>query len=104
MLTVKEMNDWLTINDLDLEEFQYLMSANLRLNFLVIKNNVDILTIYDNPGHVWWLRDALWLSGLYGAAKKSLLMIRDENEYEKPLRDDETLKNIFTSIFDIDIA
>lgn len=71
MLSLAETEEWLAANHLNLKEFEYLMSANSRLNFLVIRGNIDILNAAQYPESVWWLQDALWLSGWYSVIKKN---------------------------------
>lgn len=62
---------WINENDLDLIKYQHFIMATARLSFLVLQNNLDALGVIDDVSDesVWWLRDALWLSGLYQQAK-----------------------------------
>ena len=66
------MQQWLSDNDLDLNSYQYLMSANVRLKFLVFENNLDVLSCSLEGDDNNWLLDALWLSGFYEEAKAIL--------------------------------
>ena len=70
--TMEQMQQWLSDNDLDLNSYQYLMSANVRLKFLVFENNLDVLSCSLEGDDNNWLLDALWLSGFYEEAKAIL--------------------------------
>ncbi len=70
--TMEQIQQWLNDNDLDLNSYQYLMSANVRLKFLVFENNLDVLNCSLEDDDNNWLLDALWLSGFYEEAKAVL--------------------------------
>jgi hypothetical protein len=70
--TTEQMQQWLSDNDLDLNSYQYLMSANVRLKFLVFENNLDVLNCSLEEDDNNWLLDALWLSEFYEEAKAVL--------------------------------
>lgn len=70
--TTEKMQQWLKDNDLELDSYQYLMSANVRLKFLVFENNLDVLNCSLEDNDTFWLLDALWLTDFYKEAKKIL--------------------------------
>jgi hypothetical protein len=70
--TTEKIQQWLSDNDLDLDGYQYLMSANVRLKFLVFENNLDVLNCSLEDNDSFWLLDALRLSGFYEEAKNVL--------------------------------
>ncbi len=64
------MENWLANNDLSMDEFKALMACSLRFDFLVLGNNVDVIGGFTDHEEAWWFLDALWLSNLYGKAKR----------------------------------
>ncbi len=82
--TAEKIEHWLSDNDLDPNAYQYLMSANVRLKFLVFENNLDILTVSLEDNDTFWLLDALWLTGFYEDAKK--IVIEPQNLAELKTR------------------
>lgn len=71
------MSDWLQKNDLDIESYYELMAIFSRLVFLVLQNNLDILGVKFHAEDIWWLKDALYLTGAYSHIKQ--LSIEPEN-------------------------
>lgn len=70
--TAEITKKWIENNDLDLNDYQYLIAANYRLNFLVFENNMDTIISSNEDTNHWWLLDALWLSEYYSEAKNIL--------------------------------
>lgn len=84
--TTEQMQQWLSDNDLDLNSYQYLMSANVRLKFLVFENNLDVLSCSLDEDDNFWLLDALWLTGFYEKAKKILIDPQKLAELKKQIK------------------
>lgn len=72
LYTVELMEEWLRENDLKINHYQQLISANARLSIIVIQNNTDILGDLSHADDSWWFLDALYLSGFYPIAKEFL--------------------------------
>jgi len=62
------MHAWLDENELDDEAFVQLMVSWLRVTTTILQSNMGIFGVDSVLDDVWWLRDALWLTGLYPKA------------------------------------
>jgi hypothetical protein len=69
LISDEEKNNWLIENDLSEAEYVELLTATTRFNYLILQNNLDSLRIIDNEENVWWLLDALRLTGVYIKSK-----------------------------------
>lgn len=101
-LSVDDINLWLTENDLDESGYLHLMTSSIRLNYLVLQNNLDALGIIDTEENVFWLLDALRLSGVYSEAK---LLVRNHNKIKEIQSEYErNYASLDTLAFDLDFA
>jgi hypothetical protein len=72
------MAEWLRCNDLTAAEVVVLLQSWYIFNMLVNKYHLDAVGVTPSDYTVWWLRDALWLSGLYQDARSLLHLPPDQ--------------------------
>lgn len=63
---------WLTNHGLSLNDYQSAIKMMCNFSHLVINNNMDVFNLPVVSTNIGWLKDALWLSGLYHEAKELL--------------------------------
>ena len=63
---------WLNSNDLGHSQFIDLMELVFYFDYFAIKNNCDVIKSYCKDDSIWWILDALYLSGYYTEAKAIL--------------------------------
>ncbi len=80
LLSQKSTEEWFIQNDLDLYSYQQMITTAANFSFLILQNNTDVLDIPHVQTQVWWLRDALWLTGFYQTAKE---LVFDKSLLEK---------------------
>jgi hypothetical protein len=66
------MAEWLQRNDLTAAEVVTLLQSWYIFDMLANKYHLDAVGVQPSDCTVWWLRDALWLSGLYQDARSLL--------------------------------
>ncbi len=69
LLTPEDLQQWLRDNAINAKKYQELISLNCHYTHLVQQNNLDCFNLPAKADHIWWFRDALWLTGLYQNAK-----------------------------------
>lgn len=82
------MSTWLRHNELSIAEFSTMMIAWYRLEHMVSTANLNVFEVRPHADSAWWLRDALWVSGMYARAEKLLRSPRAQSMH--PPEDDET--------------
>lgn len=78
LLTQKDTEQWLSENDMDEKKYQDLITLRCHYSDLVLGNNLDRFQLNYHDTDQFWLRDALWLTGLYQDAKDIFLRIHNK--------------------------
>jgi hypothetical protein len=79
LLTREDTEQWLYENDMNEKKYQELIILCCHYSDLVLANNLDCFQLSYQDNDNFWLRDALWLTGLYQDAKDILLSIQEKN-------------------------
>lgn len=65
LLTKPTTKQWLLDNDLTLHDYRMLVHFYACFSFLILENNLEALGIFQYQDDIFWLEDAMRLSGLY---------------------------------------
>ncbi len=65
----KNIKKWMSDNDTNPIEHQFMLEALHRLDFFILQNNLSCLNIVEKQTEINWFSQALSRSGLYGDAK-----------------------------------
>ena len=72
LLSEQALAQWLIESDLSIHEFYETIKMATQFDYFVKNNNVDAIGAFERGPQIWWLLDALYLSGLYPLAKDLL--------------------------------
>ena len=94
-LMVREsMDSWLASQDLDAAGFGGLMVAWYRFEHMIGTANLGAFGVPPQAEPVWWLRDALWATGMYGSAE-ALLRAPTQERCSMPRHDEDAYARDF---------
>ena len=72
LITPEDTEEWLNEQDLDFKSYEILIASLAKLHVFVLGNKLHVLGITEHCEDIYWLLDALRLTGLYEQARKLL--------------------------------